>query len=109
MILNPLDFETAHARRLDRPLPQQKLVEGEIVPGTGFLHREQPDLHGGQNFCLSSSNPALGRSWRKIVRREDFPIKPERQSDRWKGLLRGHKVGYFGCNPHGCIVALTTS
>lgn len=64
-----LDLRGAEPRKtmlIDRPLPGQKLVHGQLVPLTSFLNAEEPAPDSRDDFCLAPDDPAFRVFRRKI-------------------------------------------
>jgi len=49
---------------LERPLPGEELLLGELIAMQGFLHRDLAAAHGSDHRCFATDYPSLGvRGW----------------------------------------------
>src|SRR5262249_2266055 len=92
-----LDARRAQARQamlVDRALPGEELVDGELVALAGLLNAEQAPAHGGDHLGLAADDPTLGIPRREIRNCQRAPIGPDNVAHPRSHLLFGHDTRY---------------
>jgi hypothetical protein len=63
-LLNAGCAQTGKTVALERPLPGEELLLGELIATKGFLHRDLAAAHGGDHRRFATDYPSLGvRRW----------------------------------------------
>src|SRR5690349_14567232 len=94
VILEARCAQTLEAVLVDRPLPGQELIDGELVALTRLLEAEQATAHCGDNFRLATDYPALGIARRQVGNRERASVRADDVTRARSELLVGHDTQY---------------
>src|SRR5262245_50257471 len=92
-----LDASGAKPRKavlVDRALPGEELVHGQLVALARFLDAEQAAAHGGDDLRLAADHPALRVLGREIRDGQRAAIRPDDVAHPRPHLLLGHDTRY---------------
>src|SRR5262249_18265285 len=90
VVLDARGAQPRQAVALDRALPRQELVDGQLVALARFLEAQQASAHGRDDLCLAPDHPALGVLGRKIGDGQRAAIRPDDVAYPRPVLLFGH-------------------
>src|SRR5262249_22988060 len=82
------------AMLIDRALPGEELVDGQLVALAGFLNAEQASAHRGDHLGLAPDDPALCVPRREIRDCQRAPIGPDNVAHPRSHLVFGHDTRY---------------
>src|SRR6185295_1362167 len=92
-----LDARSAQARQtvaVDRSLPRQELVDGQLIALACLFEAEQAATDRRDNLCLPPNDPALGFLGRKIGNGQRAAIGADDIAHTRSILLFGHDTRY---------------
>ncbi len=94
VILNACRAKPGQAVSVDRPLPGQELVDGQLIPLAGLIEAEQSASDRGHNFRLAPDHPAFCIERRQIGNRKRAAVWTDDIARARSELLFGHDTLY---------------
>src|SRR5690606_34280834 len=94
VILEPGRAQALEAVLVDRTLPGQELVDGELIPLASLFQAQETATHGGNHLGLAADDPAFGVTRRKVGDRERTAVRPDDITRARSELLVGHDTRY---------------
>ena len=75
---------------LDRPLPTEELVHGQLVAITSLVEAQEAAAHGCDDFGFSPNYPPLGVFRRQVRHRQRTSVRTDDVTYAGSELLIGH-------------------
>src|SRR5690606_41552114 len=94
MVLETGRAEPGEATLVDRPLPGQDLVHGQLVAITSLLDADKTSAHGRHDLRLAADDPAFRVPRREIGNRQRTPIGANDVAHTRSHLMFGHDTQY---------------
>jgi hypothetical protein len=94
VVLNARCAQAGKPVLVDRPLPGEEFVDGQLVALARFLNAEKASAHGGDHLRLAANYPTLRVPGRKIRHRQWAPIGANDVAHSRPHLLFGHDTRY---------------
>jgi hypothetical protein len=94
VLLNARRPQARKPMLVDRSLPGEKLVDGQLIAVACLLDAEQATANGSDHFRFTADHPTLRIFRREIRNRQRAPIGPDNVAHPRSHLLLGHDTHY---------------